>query len=390
MDRTLLVVLASVLVLNFVIVPLVGLRLASRRRTAEADRARHWPDVNGYSSILLSRLVVQTCRVLAVERACLLVRYNGDPDRLTVVAEHGLDADVIGRRLPSDAALRSALESASPQRIDTGRLIPVLRFGVPVRSAVATASRGLVLCAASASRREFDAHEVALLGELSGLCASAIEDLAIKQRLDSRVRIRAEEIAMACDEHNRGLASTAVHAASLASEIGTRLRLEPGALIELAIAARVAELGSSEIPEAPGSAVPGEELVHADAIETADRLARVPGLEVVALIVRLIPERWDGRGPEGLPGDQIPLASRILAGCDAIRVLTARRPGRPAETIASAVRRVQSASGTIFDPTVVTALTHELVGEMPHLDPDSVPVADWARADSLYDEYALR
>jgi response regulator RpfG family c-di-GMP phosphodiesterase len=109
----------------------------------------------------------------------------------------------------------------------------------------------------------------------------------------------------------------------------------------------------------------------------------VPGFEVVALIVRFIPERWDGLGPQGLSGHRIPLASRILAACNAIRVLAANR-AHDGVAVEMALRRVQAASGSIFDPTVVAALTHELVGDMPHLADDATTAADWARADAQY------
>ena len=44
-----------------------------------------------------------------------------------------------------------------------------------------------------------------------------------------------------------------------------------------------------------------------------------PGLEAIALLVRHCHERWDGRGyPDGLAGEQIPLASRIVALAGAV------------------------------------------------------------------------
>jgi hypothetical protein len=393
MERTVIILAAGVLLLNFVVVPLLGLRLASRRRAAAAARRRRWPDVEGYASILLSRLMVQTCRVLAFEKACLLVGGGGgDPPRLTVVVAHGLDEDMIGRRVPVEGPLRGALQGYGPERTDLRAVLPPLDSPTAVAAGVTTPSHSLVLCAAGDDEQaEFGERESVLLGELASLCASAIEDLAIKERLDSELGGRAKDLALPSPDERRMPPRTRLDAVSLAVDIGTRLRLEPGALIELELAAHVTEPGSAETPSTRIAAAAGggdcTPLLNGDPVATAERLARAPGLEVVALIVRCVRERWDGRGPLGLPGMQIPLASRILAACDAARVLTAGTPGGAGETLDIAVRRIQGASGTIFDPTVVTALTHELIGEVPELGADVVAASDWARADSQYAAY---
>jgi putative nucleotidyltransferase with HDIG domain len=67
-------------------------------------------------------------------------------------------------------------------------------------------------------------------------------------------------------------------------------------------------------------------------------------------------ERWDGRGyPDGLAGESIPLAARIVFVCDAYHAMTTDRPYRQALSKTEAVRRLKRASGSQFDPTVVRA-----------------------------------
>jgi HD-GYP domain-containing protein (c-di-GMP phosphodiesterase class II) len=54
-------------------------------------------------------------------------------------------------------------------------------------------------------------------------------------------------------------------------------------------------------------------------------VGRIPGLEAAALIVRHSRERWDGLGyPDGLAGEAIPLASRIVAISEAVWSLSPR------------------------------------------------------------------
>jgi putative nucleotidyltransferase with HDIG domain len=73
-------------------------------------------------------------------------------------------------------------------------------------------------------------------------------------------------------------------------------------------------------------------------------------------VVRHHHERWDGAGyPDGLRGEDIPLAARVFAVADTLDALTSDRPYRPASLLAVAREVIDDASGTQFDPTVVEA-----------------------------------
>ncbi len=83
----------------------------------------------------------------------------------------------------------------------------------------------------------------------------------------------------------------------------------------------------------------------------------------VAKIVRHHHERWDGQGyPDGLLGEAIPLAARILTAVDCLVSLTTDRNHRQAIGFDRALSFVTSQSGTAFDPRVVAAL-QERAGE---------------------------
>jgi putative two-component system response regulator len=65
-------------------------------------------------------------------------------------------------------------------------------------------------------------------------------------------------------------------------------------------------------------------------------------------------EKWDGTGyPQGLKGEQIPLAARIFAVADVWDALTSNRPYRPAWSREEALRYICEQSGKHFDPQVV-------------------------------------
>jgi len=65
-------------------------------------------------------------------------------------------------------------------------------------------------------------------------------------------------------------------------------------------------------------------------------------------------ERWDGRGyPQGLRGEQIPLAARIFSVIDNWDALTSDRPYRPAWPEEEVYKFLRRNAGKMFDPLVV-------------------------------------
>jgi len=85
-------------------------------------------------------------------------------------------------------------------------------------------------------------------------------------------------------------------------------------------------------------------------------LSPVPLTDGIKLGVRHSHERWDGQGyPDGLAGEQIPLAARIVAVADAYEALTNNRPYRIAQSAQTAIEELRRCSGSQFDPQVVRA-----------------------------------
>jgi putative two-component system response regulator len=75
---------------------------------------------------------------------------------------------------------------------------------------------------------------------------------------------------------------------------------------------------------------------------------------IVAPIVRSHHERWDGRGyPQGLAGEEIPYAARIVAVADSYDAMVTDRPYRSAIDTEEAVRRLRAGAGEQWDRTMV-------------------------------------
>ena len=78
-------------------------------------------------------------------------------------------------------------------------------------------------------------------------------------------------------------------------------------------------------------------------------------------------EKWDGSGyPEGLSGDAIPLAARLMAVADVYDALISRRVYKPAMSHEAALEIMRKGRGAHFDPDVLDAFIdiHEAFREV--------------------------
>ncbi|HEX9887166.1 MAG TPA: HD domain-containing phosphohydrolase, partial [Longimicrobiales bacterium] len=76
--------------------------------------------------------------------------------------------------------------------------------------------------------------------------------------------------------------------------------------------------------------------------------------DIVLSIVSWHHERWDGSGyPDGLAGESIPLAARLVALTDSLDAMTSPRAYRPARSWDDAVREIRREAGRQFDPSLM-------------------------------------
>ncbi len=134
----------------------------------------------------------------------------------------------------------------------------------------------------------------------------------------------------------------------IACAVADRLGLVEPEREALQYAATLHDLGKMAIPESilekPGPLSPSEwALIRKHPVIGERILAAAPPLERSARLVRWSHERLDGRGyPDGLRGDDIPLAARIVHAADAFVALTSERPYRPMLTKGRGARRTPS------------------------------------------------
>jgi anti-anti-sigma factor len=157
----------------------------------------------------------------------------------------------------------------------------------------------------------------------------------------------------------------------LAGRVALELGLEPGAVVEVEQVALIHDIGKLGTPDAilrkQGPLTASEwEVMRQHPVTGEQIVAAVPNLAHLAPAVRAEHERWDGTGyPDGLAGEAIPLASRIVLACDAWHAMRSDRPYRQAMSEANAYRELREGRGVQFAPDVVDALLSVIATEPP-------------------------
>ena len=148
----------------------------------------------------------------------------------------------------------------------------------------------------------------------------------------------------------------------LASQVSAVFGLDRVETQKIEIGAYLHDIGKIAIPDdilrKPGSLTDDEwEIMKSHSALGAAALREMPEFRDVAPIVLHHHERYDGAGyPSRLPGERIPLGSRIISVLDAYDALTTDRPYRKARSIEVAGTELLIGKGTQFDPDVVDAV----------------------------------
>lgn len=138
----------------------------------------------------------------------------------------------------------------------------------------------------------------------------------------------------------------------------------------MAKAALLHDIGKVGVPDAillkPGHLTPEEfEIMKRHTVAGREAILGVertlggstPFLRYASEITWSHHERWDGSGyPQGLKGEAIPLAARLMAVADVYDALISRRVYKPAFTHETAVELIRQGRGEHFDPDLVDAM----------------------------------
>jgi HD-GYP domain-containing protein (c-di-GMP phosphodiesterase class II) len=229
---------------------------------------------------------------------------------------------------------------------------------------------GSFCCLSHRARPELGAHEHEIMALLARLIGDELErEIVARDRLRLEIEANASQALLAALHARENY--TADHSRSvleLSLAVGRQLGLEPRELTEVGQVAVLHDIGKVGVPDhvlrKDGPLDDAEEELMRSHPEIGARIvASVEGLAHLAPAVRAEHERWDGQGyPDGLAGEEIPLASRICFVCDAYDAMTNDRPYRSSLRYRDAVAELTREAGRQFDPHLVDVLLDVLRG----------------------------
>ncbi|GAB4213006.1 MAG: two-component system response regulator [Rhodoferax sp.] len=347
---------------------------------------------------VLSELLSPHYRVLAANggEQALRVARSALPDLILLdVMMPGVDGYEVMRQLQADTATHdipviflTALSSARDEELGLG-LGAVDYISKPITPAVVLARVRAHLLAKRA-RDWLRDQNLALEAEVARRMA--------ENELIQQVSIRAlAHLAEIRDpETGRHLSRTQAYVQRLGQRLQSLPRfanqLDAAQLALIVRSAPLHDIGKVGVPDhilnKPGTFTPDEWRImqtHAkmgsDAIEQAERdIARpVAFLHLARDIAHWHHEKWDGSGyPDGLAGDAIPLAARLMAVADVFDALISPRVYKPAFDFDHARELIAQGRGSHFDPDIVDAFLRDypdfVAIAQRHAEPQHAPV----------------
>ncbi|MCW2961664.1 MAG: diguanylate cyclase with sensor [Thermoleophilia bacterium] len=207
---------------------------------------------------------------------------------------------------------------------------------------------------------EQESDDLALLASICEHAAACLVAIEATEKIERNYKDTIQALVHALEARDEYTADHSDVVAEWSLETGRRLGMDDAALRDLELGAILHDIGKVAIPDAilnkAGRLTEEEFEVMKSHTIVGERILKPIGFLVnVAPIVRHEHERWDGRGyPDGVAGEDIPLASRIIFVCDAYHAITSDRPYRAGQTHTFARRIITENAGTQFDPAVVS------------------------------------
>lgn len=290
-------------------------------------------------------------------------------------------------------------EALFPHRIVLKRTLEQLRLSmysleaaICIPAFIRTEMIGFLIVGNKLSGAGYTREDVALLSTLSHSAAIAIENAHMYEELRNKIRRIAElykeqhelfidtatAFSYAVDfrdtfsrKHTQRLIGYCMIIIKGLDRMNAGYSKEPDFIENLKVAALLHDVGKVAIPDAilnkKEPLTPEERQIIRNHINVAINVLKpITELGPVIDTIKYHHEFYDGKGyPEGIKGDDIPFASRILAVANAYDAMTSDRPYRKAMTHQKAVERLKDGSGKDFDPLIVEALLVGFEGISP-------------------------
>ncbi len=354
----------------------VARALEKIRLEAENLHLREQLSLLRLSEAVASSLALDEVLAIVVEAALkevqadgveLLFRPPGSPEfsRRLGLGPDGALPPVLGNPRLLEANLASAAHLQITGKALGGLLDPTASgqmrtlLSVPLRRGGQVL--GMLNAYSSRSRKAFLPREEKALVVLGDRAATSLENALLFADLENTFRQTIQGLALALETKDAYTHGHSENVTRLCEVTAAQMGLDSGFCATLRQAGVLHDIGkigiSSSILNKPGRLTAEEyEIIKSHPYLGRRILEPISFLKHVAPTVYHHHERWDGGGyPEGLAGEEIPLASRIMAVADTYDAMTSDRAYRQGLSHEVASAEIRRCSGAQFDPECARA-----------------------------------
>lgn len=205
--------------------------------------------------------------------------------------------------------------------------------------------------------------------------SNALVDEVIKENADSAAMVSilshiVETRNGESGSHVQNIRSITAMLLAQLMETTDKYQLSRDEMAQIVTASSLHDIGKMEVPEEilnkPGKltdeefrVMKGHAMAGADMVEDLLHQENAsPLIRMTYEICRWHHERWDGRGyPDGLKGDEIPIAAQLVSVADVYDALTSERCYKPSYTPEEALKMILEGQCGAFNPLLLDCLT---------------------------------
>jgi hypothetical protein len=321
---------------------------------------------------LLEEVVRLTGEAVRADHACAFVRKEGSKEfeleaswQPEAQAGHGIpviSTRVIQEVVQSSRGVLSGDEKRGPSPNPAASAVGVGRPRLVMAAPLVAMDQvhGVLYCASQEDPERFTRESLELLTAIAVQSGMALQALLAVQRQERILLAAVRALSSAVELRDPIYTGHSARIAGYCAGIAQALKLPRSESRRLQLAALLHNIGHVVAPA--GQA--GDDETNREAIarrnEATEKLIqKMEGLEFLLPVIRHYHERMDGSGfPDGLAGERIPLAARILAVADRLDTLMVRGdpPAFQRLALKDALVLLRSEAPKKFDARVVDAL----------------------------------
>lgn len=206
--------------------------------------------------------------------------------------------------------------------------------------------------------RPFLPHEQEFVRSMARMIGLFLEEVRVHERYHQSFLSVSHRILAEAGAKAPYIRSHSVNTAELCRSLARRLEMPSAEVEAVTISAILHDVGTllldRRILDKPTLSPADREQIQTHPILASTFLKDFHFPFDILRIIRHHHEQWDGKGyPDGVRGEAIPIASRIIHLVESFQVMTAGTPYRPAKSLPAALAEIKALSGSHFDPRMV-------------------------------------